>query len=334
MIDSVKMKYPITHNLLKIAGLILVIVSCQGAPSKKPPIHPNPNMDNGEYYESQEINPYFADGRAMRTPVEGTIARGFLNEDDALNLGKTASGKFIKKIPLTVDKAFILRGKEQYDIFCTPCHGGIGDGRGMVVDYGLVPPPSYHDDRLREVEDGYLYDVITNGVRSMYGYESQIPSQEDRWAIVAYIRTLQKSQNATEAELAGYKLTDAEKDIYYKEQLANMGEKEAMAKRIASMSTSELVSLGSELYTTKTCNTCHSLDGSKMVGPSFKGSYGRIAKFTDGTSTKADEEYLTTSILNSNEKIVEGYIAAMPNFNDLLNDLEVKALVEYIKTIK
>lgn len=190
-----------TKSLLHIlvGGFILTAAfsGCRGTISEKPPIHPNPNMDNIDLFEAQESNTFFVDKRAMRLPVEGTVARGHLNEDSRLYDGKDERGRFVAKIPVSVDKAFILRGKKQFNIYCTPCHGGVGYGDGSVVEFGLVKPTSYHIDRLRDVEDGYLYDVIKNGIRTMYPYASQIPDVEDRWAIVAYIRALQKSQNAT-----------------------------------------------------------------------------------------------------------------------------------------
>lgn len=323
-----------TSIFVKLFVALLILSACRGTPSTKPPIHPNQNMDFGNQFEAQEANPFFEDGRGMRTPVTGTIARGFLNTDSKVFDGKNPDGSFVKTIPALVDKAFIQKGKQQFDIFCAPCHGGIGDGRGMVVSYGLVPPPTYHDDRLRTIEDGYLYDVATNGIRSMYGYKSQIPKNEDRWAIVAYIRALQKSQQATEQDLGGYQLTEAEKTAHLAKEEAERLAKEAEAKKLASISVDELVAKGKELFVSKTCSTCHSLDGSKLIGPSFKNAYGRTVEFTDGSSATADDDYLTESIKNSNAKIVKDYIPAMPNFSDLLTEVEVKALVEYIKTVK
>lgn len=328
------MKRSHTSQIFKLLMAGILLSACRGTPSTKPPIHPNQNMDFSEAFESQEKNTFFEDRRAMRPKVQGTVARGFLIENTALQLGKDENGNFVKTLPLHVDRAFIERGAEKYRIFCSPCHGGVGDGKGAVVAYGLVPPPSYHDERLRNVEDGYFFDVITNGVRSMYGYESQIPKVEDRWAIVAYIRALQKSQYATESDLGGYTLTQEERDRYKTAEAAAKEAKEREAAKIASMSIAELVKMGAELYKTKTCATCHSLDGTKLIGPSFKGSYNRTVEFTDGTKTIADDAYLTESIVNSNAKIVKDYIPAMPNFSDLLTDVEVKALVEYIKTVQ
>lgn len=190
----------INASLFKILLAGLLLSACRGTPSSKPPVHPNPNMDFGYQFEAQEENSFFEDTRAMRTPVEGTVARGFLADNPVLQEGKEANGAFVKRIPLTVNRAFIEHGQDKYQIFCSPCHGGLGDGKGMVVSRGLVPPPTYHSDVLRNVEDGYLFEVVTNGVRSMHGYKTQIPSIEDRWSIVAYLRALQKSQNASSTE--------------------------------------------------------------------------------------------------------------------------------------
>ena len=153
----------------------------------------------------QEPNPFFEDGRAMRPPVPGTIARGFLREDTRFYEGRDASGAYVQAMPVAMTREVLERGRERYDIYCTVCHGMTGDGRGIIMvgnggtGYGYVPAPDYHVDRLRDIEDGYLYDVITNGIRNMPGYATQIPVA-DRWAIVAYIRALQRSQNADIAD--------------------------------------------------------------------------------------------------------------------------------------
>lgn len=202
-----KMMSKTSFLLVMVASL--AFTACREMPSKKPAIHPNQNMDYQPKFKAQAPNPFFEDNRAMRLPVEGTVARGNLRLDSKLFEGKDEKGNFVTTIPVNVDLAFINRGRDRYNIFCTPCHGGTGDGKGLVVPYGLVPPPSYHDERILKESDGYLYDVITNGVRTMYGYKSQIPV-EDRWAIVAYVRALQKSQNASKADLKGHTFTQAE----------------------------------------------------------------------------------------------------------------------------
>ncbi len=143
---------------------------------------------------------FFADGQASRTPPADTVARGFLRADKALYTG-SEGGDFVSAFPLKVDRQVLKRGEERFDIFCSPCHDRLGSGRGMIVRRGYKQPPSFHDDRLRQAKPGYLFDVITNGFNVMPSYASQIPP-EDRWAIVAYIRALQLSQNEHLSDLS------------------------------------------------------------------------------------------------------------------------------------
>jgi mono/diheme cytochrome c family protein len=139
---------------------------------------------------------FFADGRSERPLVEGTVARGHLREDTALYHGKDAAGKPVTDFPFPVTKEVIQRGQNRFNIYCTPCHDRLGTGDGMIVRRGFRKPPSYHIDRLRQVPNGYIYDVITNGFGAMQDYSAQIEPR-DRWAIVAYVRALQLSQNAS-----------------------------------------------------------------------------------------------------------------------------------------
>jgi len=157
------------------------------------------DMKDQARYEPLEQSAFFADGRASRPLVENTIARGFLREDDAFYRGLNSEGNFVARIPVPVDAAMLARGKNRYDIYCAPCHARIGDGMGMIVQRGYKEAASYHTDRLRAIEDGYIYDVITNGFSKMQGYASQV-RPADRWAIVAYVRALQLSRMG---ELAG-----------------------------------------------------------------------------------------------------------------------------------
>ena len=138
---------------------------------------------------------FFADGRSARALIEGTVARGHLNDDAAYFDGKGADGKPVEQFPFPVTKDVILRGQNRYNVYCSPCHDRLGEGDGMVVRRGYRHPPSYHIDRLRQAADGYLYDVITNGFGAMPDYAAQIPVR-DRWSIVAYVRALQLSHNA------------------------------------------------------------------------------------------------------------------------------------------
>jgi mono/diheme cytochrome c family protein len=137
---------------------------------------------------------FFADGRSERPAVENTVARGSL-QDDSLSVPKESNA-----FPLPISEELLQRGQQRYGIYCTPCHGIQGDGLGMVALRGMKHPPSFHQDRLRQVPNGYLYDVITNGFGAMYGYSAQIPPR-DRWAIVAYLRALQLSRNAPVGQL-------------------------------------------------------------------------------------------------------------------------------------
>lgn len=137
---------------------------------------------------------FFEDGRSERPLVEGTVPRGAL-ERDSLGASKDSN-----VFPLPLTAALVDRGAERYGIFCSVCHGNVGDGNGMVVQRGFRRPPSYHIDRLRQAPHGYFYDVITNGFGVMPDYAAQIPP-DDRWAIIAYIRALQLSQHVPASEL-------------------------------------------------------------------------------------------------------------------------------------
>jgi mono/diheme cytochrome c family protein len=137
---------------------------------------------------------FFTDGRSERPLLENTVARGSL-ADDALAVAKDSNN-----FPVPVTQELVERGEDRYKIFCAPCHGLQGDGNGMIAMRGMKHPPSYHEGRLRQVTNGYIYDVITNGFGAMYSYSAQIPPR-DRWAVVAYVRALQLSRNAKVADL-------------------------------------------------------------------------------------------------------------------------------------
>jgi hypothetical protein len=139
-------------------------------------------------------SPFFDDGRSERPLIENTVARGSIADED-LFVPKESNA-----FPLPLTPELLNRGQERYRIFCSPCHGIQGDGNGMVSMRGMKHPPSYHDPRLRQVSNGYLYDVITNGFGGMLSYSAQIPPA-DRWAIIAYVRALQLSRNAPVSEL-------------------------------------------------------------------------------------------------------------------------------------
>lgn len=138
---------------------------------------------------------FFGDGRSERPPVPGTIARGHLRLDELLYTGRE-NGAVVDKFPFPITRADLERGRERYNIYCTPCHDYNGGGHGMIVQRGFPPPPTFHIDRLRVVPAGHFFDVITHGFGSMYSYASRV-EPEDRWRIAAYIRALQLSHHAT-----------------------------------------------------------------------------------------------------------------------------------------
>ena len=145
-------------------------------------------------YQPLSASDYFADGQSARQPVDGTLAQGRA-ELDPLYVAKDAT---TFPVPLTAD--LLARGQQRYNIFCTPCHGLTGDGNGFVTTRGYRRPPTFHSDRLRAAPVGHYFDVITNGFGAMYDYSAQIPPR-DRWAIIAYVRALQLSQNVPAAQL-------------------------------------------------------------------------------------------------------------------------------------
>jgi len=193
------MKISIKFTLFVLS--VVFLTSClQERPSKQPPIHLNPNMDDQPKYQAMEESKFFADKLAMRMPLEGTVARGQLNENTIYFEGKNPNGTFTRKLPIPLTTELLNHGQERFNIFCSPCHGRTGYGQGIVVKKGFLPAPSFHLDRLRQVEDGYIFDVITNGIRNMPSYKYQVPVS-DRWAIVSYVRALQRSQNATKSDV-------------------------------------------------------------------------------------------------------------------------------------
>lgn len=162
---------------------------------------------------SEPLDPseFFADGQNNRPLVPGTIARDHLRLDNAFYTG-AKSGKWVDELPVPLTKELLKRGQERFEIYCTPCHGQLGDGNGMIAHRGFQlrrPVGNYHTDRLRNMPLGHFYDVITNGYGTMYSYASRVEPQ-DRWAIAAYIRVLQLSQNADQADAAAAELAKSQ----------------------------------------------------------------------------------------------------------------------------
>lgn len=157
------------------------------------------DMHDQPKYIPLRASTFFSDARSARPLVEGTVARGHLHEDTLLETGKLGKDD-ATVFPFAVDAQVLARGRERYDIYCSPCHGRTGAGDGMVVRRGFRRPPSYHDDRLRNAPVGHFIDVMTNGFGAMADYRQQVEPR-DRWAIAAYIRALQLSEHATIADV-------------------------------------------------------------------------------------------------------------------------------------
>jgi mono/diheme cytochrome c family protein len=157
------------------------------------------DMHDQPKLEPYEASTFFADGMASRQPVAGTVARGQLNEDAVFFTGKQGENAFVAELPVAVDRALLLRGRERYEIYCGACHGRLGDGQGMVARRGFKQPPSFHSERLVQQPVGYYFDVMTRGFGVMPPY-NHVPAA-DRWAIAAYLRVLQQSQRMHLAEL-------------------------------------------------------------------------------------------------------------------------------------
>ncbi|MEW6235565.1 MAG: cytochrome c [Candidatus Omnitrophota bacterium] len=180
---------------------ILMMTMARMVKSDTPRFHLIQDMDNQPKFHTQSANPFFVDQRSMRPQVTGTVERERKVNDDHFNLGKI-NNEWANTFPLPLTKEFVQRGQNRFAIHCAPCHGQAGYGDGIIhkraekLNEGTwVQPTSYHSDELRKQPVGQIFHTITNGIRNMAAYGHQI-STEDRWAITAYVKALQRSQNA------------------------------------------------------------------------------------------------------------------------------------------
>jgi mono/diheme cytochrome c family protein len=196
---------PLVYAAVLLAALALIplalIARARVTTSTQPRIQPIRDLARQPKFKTQSADPMFADDRAMRPEVPGTVARGELHADAAYWKGRDANG-WVTAFPVPVTDALLRRGQERYDIFCAPCHGVSGYGDGSVAKRAdelqegtWTPPSSYHTDLVRQRPLGYIFNTISNGIRNMPAYGPQIPVA-DRWAIVAYVRALERSQDA------------------------------------------------------------------------------------------------------------------------------------------
>ena len=194
------------YTLAFVVVLLVSVMGFRGLRSTRPPIEVFPDMDRQAKYKPQAESKFFADGRADRPTPAGTVPRGrsveadpaFLRADDFRYEGKLADGTFGRGFPagLTVDEAFVRRGQGRFLIYCAPCHGALGDGNGITKSYGMLTTPTYHDDRLRGLAEGEIFNTITHGKNTMMSYADKL-APDDRWAVVAYVRALQRAAHGS-----------------------------------------------------------------------------------------------------------------------------------------
>ncbi|MFT3711103.1 MAG: c-type cytochrome [Archangium sp.] len=301
---------------------VFALTACRGWETENRPIHLIKNMDTQEKGKAyrRDSTGLFTDGRMMRAPVEGTVAQGQLQDDDLWELGVDDKGEPTKEFPASIKDGakfkdgVVERGGNRYAIYCTPCHGPNLDGKGLVAGLALdggprltVPPADLHSDRVcMDMVVGKIYSAMKNGVNAgnMPSYAAQIPV-EDRWAIVAYVKSMQMKKNDKVPMEPG-----------------------GVAAVVVTKASAED---GALLYKSKGCNACHSIDGSRIVGPTWKGAWGREEETSTGKVT-VDLAYVKESILNPMAKVVNGYPPAMPP--QVLNDLEIESIALYMQTLK
>jgi mono/diheme cytochrome c family protein len=183
-----------TRNALAVCAILSLSLGC------RQDMHVQPK------YVPEDPSSFFPDGRSERPPVEGTVARGQLRTDELLYTGRI-NGAVTDMFPFPITGADLSRGRERYNIYCSPCHDYTGSGNGMIVQRGFPSPPSFHIERLRQAPAGHFFEVITHGLGLMYGYASRV-SPDDRWRIAAYIRALQLSQHGSMEDVPASESTE------------------------------------------------------------------------------------------------------------------------------
>ncbi len=206
------------YTLAFLVVLLLSVMGFRGRHSSQPPIEVFPDMDRQAKYKPQAESKFFADGRADRPIPPGTVPYGrgagveverndrgevvpsefhdpsYLRADDFRYAGKNPDGTFARGFPMEVNEALVRRGQNRFMVYCYPCHGALGDGNGITKSYGMLVTPTYHSDRLRTMPEGEIFNTITNGKNTMFPYGDKL-SPYDRWAVISYVRALQRAQN-------------------------------------------------------------------------------------------------------------------------------------------
>ena len=192
------MRYFLAVFILAIIAVV-GIAGFRGDTSTRPPIEILPDMDRQPKLRPQKDSDFteWEDGRSSRLPVEGTVARGSAYETNPVNTGReNESTNFVAVIPVAIDETLMQRGRRQYEIYCAPCHSKLGDGKGITTQFGMAAVADLHQARIVAMPDGEIFNTITHGKGLMGGYASNL-DVPDRWAVVAYVRALQRSQLAT-----------------------------------------------------------------------------------------------------------------------------------------
>jgi len=186
--------------LLAVTGAAALSTGCSRLPSKDPPFWLFPDMKKQDKYKPQMESRYFSDRRASRQPVEGTVSQESYRPDEAYSTGVAPEGTYVAKNPETITPQLLAQGQTKFNTYCSPCHDRTGSGRGIVPARAVWVPGNLHDDRIVNFVDGEFYHVISKGRRTMPGYAKQI-SEKDRWAIVAYVRALQRAWRGSMADV-------------------------------------------------------------------------------------------------------------------------------------
>ena len=204
------MRYFLVGFFVLVVGVVAV-AGFRGSYTKNTPIELFPDMDRQPKLRPQEPNKFFADGLASRLPVEGTVARSaalqvgaekvFGHQTHPFNTGKIAGRtNFVEIIPMAVTAQVLERGQQRYNIYCLPCHSSVGDGKGVTSKYGMTATASLHDPRIVRMADGEIFNTITVGKNTMLPYADKL-EPSDRWAVIAYVRALQRARLATKDEV-------------------------------------------------------------------------------------------------------------------------------------
>ncbi len=194
------MRYFLAVYVLALVA-VASLAGFRGGRSPDPPLEIFPDMDRQLKLRPQAGSGFFGNGRSSQPQVEGTVARGAPWEDIPLHTGmEPGTTNFVEAIPVPVDLPLLERGRERYAIHCAPCHGALGDGRGVATRYGMVAVASFHDPRLVGMPPGEIFHTITHGKNLMGPYGPDIGIR-DRWAIAAYLRALQRAALALEEEV-------------------------------------------------------------------------------------------------------------------------------------